>query len=124
MLHDVALVFKFGVLGLAPEGFLLLRLVLLLDRVEADPRHLDRIVVEGALGLASGLILLLDLVDEAADRDALNATLRVLILVLGVSVAWVVVASRHGGKLASHRGLIRDSSGHCCIVNVLIGIVW
>ena len=123
MLHDVALVFKFGVLGLAPEGFLLLRLVLLFDRMEADPRHLDRIIVECAVGLAPGLILLFDLVDEAANRDALNATLSVLVLVLGVSVAWVV-ASRHGSKLASHRGLIRNCIGYCCIVNILFCIVW
>ena len=108
MLHDVALVFKFGVLGLATEGSLLLRLMLLFDRVEAYPRHLDRIVVEGAVGLAPGFILLLDLVNEAADRDALDATLRVLVFVLGVSITcWVVVACLHGRKLASYRGLIR-----------------
>ena len=118
MFHNVTLVFKLGILSFTTEGFLFLRLVLFLYRMETYPRHLNRIVIKGTVCLTPGPILLFDLIDEAPNRNPLDTPLSVFIFVPG----FVDVASRHDSKL-TRRCLGCGSSGCLGIVAGLIGLV-
>lgn len=77
MLRNRLLISELGVLGAASESLLLLDFLFGLNGVQADALQVDREIRQFALLVPPGLVLLFDLVNELADRDAFNAALAV-----------------------------------------------
>ena len=77
MLRNRLLISELGVLGAASESLLLLNFLFGLNGVQADALQVDREILQFALLVPPGLVLLFDLVDELADRDASDAALAV-----------------------------------------------